>query len=118
MSQSPNDKQELVADLQAIPAQAGSIEVVLIDSGFYSESAVRAVEQTAQGQVVSTIVYAAIGRKSHHRSVAQRGRFGEERRAERAGSKVLLKRNLQEGIQVATAPQRARPLPVRLTDTE
>ena len=40
MSQSPNDKQELVADLQAIPAQAGSIEVVLIDSGFYSESAV------------------------------------------------------------------------------
>ena len=70
MSQSPNDKQELVADLQAIPPQAGSIEVVLIDSGFYSESAVRAVEQTAQGQVVSTTVYAAIGRKSHHRSVA------------------------------------------------
>jgi len=70
VSQSPNDKQELVADLQAIPPQAGSIEAVLIDSGFYSESAVRAVEQTAQGQAVGTTVYAAMERKSHHRSVA------------------------------------------------
>ena len=62
MSQSPNDKQELVSDLQAIPAAAGSVEAVLIDSGFYSESAVRAVEQTAE------------------EPSPQRGRFGKESR--------------------------------------
>ena len=81
MSQSPNDKQELVADVQAIPPQAGSIEAVLIDSGFYSESAVRTVEQTLW-----------FGHR-HHRLCGdgtqepspRRGRFGEERRAERAG---------------------------------
>jgi transposase len=77
MSQSPNDKQELVSDLQAIPAAAGSVEAVLIDSGFYSESAVRAVEQTAEGQSSGTTVYAAMERKSHHRSVADLERKAE-----------------------------------------
>ena len=70
VSQAPNDKQELVADLQTIPAEAGSVEAVLIDSGFYSEKAVRAVEQTADAQSRGTTVYAAMERKSHHRSVA------------------------------------------------
>jgi transposase len=77
VSQSPNDKQELVSDLQAIPAAAGSVEAVLIDSGFYSESAVRAVEQTAEGQSSGTTVYAAMERKSHHRSVADLERKAE-----------------------------------------
>jgi transposase len=77
MSQSPNDKQELVSDLQAIPAAAGSVEAVLIDSGFYSESAVRAVEQTAEGQSSGTTVYAAMERKSHHRNVADLERKAE-----------------------------------------
>ena len=63
--QAPNDKQELMADLQAIPAAVGSVAAVLIDSGFYSEQAVRAAEQTGD-----TTVYAALERKSHHRSVA------------------------------------------------
>jgi transposase len=65
VSQSPNDKQELLADLQAIPAAVGSAAAVLVDSGFYSEHAVRTVEQTG-----GTTVYAALDRKSHHRSVA------------------------------------------------
>ena len=77
VSQSPNDKQELVSDLQAIPAAAGSVEAVLIDSGFYSESAVRAVEQTAEGQSSGTTVYAAMERKSHHRNVADLERKAE-----------------------------------------
>ena len=77
VSQSPNDKQELVSDLQAIPAAAGSVEAVLIDGGFYSESAVRAVEQTAEGQSSGTTVYAAMERKSHHRSVADLERKAE-----------------------------------------
>ena len=70
VSQAPNDKQELVPTLQAIPPQVGFIEAVLVDSGFYSENAVRAVEQSVEGQARGTTVYAAMERKSHHRSVA------------------------------------------------
>jgi hypothetical protein len=70
VSQSPNDKQELIATLQAIPPKAGALETVLVDSGFYSQSAVQAVEQTATGQSSGVTVYAALERKSHHRSVA------------------------------------------------
>jgi transposase len=60
----PNDKQELVADVQAIPEAVGAVAAVLADSGFYSEAAVRTVEQGSQ-----TTVYAALERRSHHRSV-------------------------------------------------
>lgn len=70
VSQAANDKQELVANLQAIPPQVGAVESVLTDSGFYSEQAVRAVEQTGADQPSGTTVYAALERKSHHRSVA------------------------------------------------
>jgi transposase len=70
VSQSPNDKQELPASLQAIPSPAGSVAAVLVDRGFYSENAVRAVEQTRAGQPSGTVVYAAMEKKSHHRSVA------------------------------------------------
>jgi transposase len=70
VSSSPNDKQELIPTLQAIPPEAGVLEAVLIDSGFYSESAVAAVEQLAAGQLSGPTVYAAMERKSHHRSVA------------------------------------------------
>jgi transposase len=76
-SPAPNDKQELRADLQAIPSAAGNVEAVLIDSGFYSENAVRAVEQTTAGQPSGTTVYAAMERKSHHRSVADLERKAE-----------------------------------------
>jgi hypothetical protein len=67
---SPNDKEELVADVRAIPPQVGSVEAVLVDSGFYSERAVRAVEQAVGDSSSATTVYAAMERKSHHRSVA------------------------------------------------
>jgi transposase len=87
VSQSPNDKQELVADLQAIPSEVGSVESVLIDSGFYSENAVRVVEQTTAGQPSGTTVYAAMERKSHHRSVADLERK-EEPNPPAAGASV------------------------------
>lgn len=70
VSQSPNDKQELVRTMKRLAPDVGAIEAVLIDSGFYSQSAVRAVEQNEEGQPTGTTVYAAMGRKSHHRSVA------------------------------------------------
>jgi hypothetical protein len=69
MSQAPNDKQELVPTVAAVVAPVESIAAVLTDSGFYSEAAVRAVEQTSAGQATGTTVYAAVEKKGHHRTV-------------------------------------------------
>ena len=66
VSQAPNDKQELVPTLRAIPAVAGTVAAALVDSGFFSEKAVQQVEQGEAG----TTVYAAVEKTGHHRSVA------------------------------------------------
>jgi transposase len=70
VSQAPNDKQQLQPTLASIPAEMGRPTAVLVDSGFYSEGAVRAVEVAAEGTPTGTTVYAAQGRQGHHRSVA------------------------------------------------
>ena len=70
VSPSPNDKQELVPTLGAIPAAAGSVATALADSGFFSEQAVRAVEAAGPGTPTGTRVYAAVEKTGHHRSVA------------------------------------------------
>jgi hypothetical protein len=70
VSPSPNDKQELVPTLASVPAEAGGIEAVLVDSGFYSAAAVQQIEQTASGQATGTTVYAAVDKTGHHRSVS------------------------------------------------
>ncbi len=70
VSQAPNDKQELGPTLGAIPAAAGGIAEALVDSGFFSEQAVRQMEQDVDGAATGTVVYAAVGKTGHHRSVA------------------------------------------------
>ena len=70
VSQAPNDKQELVPTLEAIPAEAGAVAAALVDSGFFSEKAVRQMEHEASGAATGTIVYAAVEKTGHHRSVA------------------------------------------------
>jgi len=70
VSQAPNDKQQLPPTLASIPAELGRPTSVLVDSGFYSEAAVRAVEVAAEGTTTGTTVYAAQARAHHHRSVA------------------------------------------------
>lgn len=70
VSQSPNDKQELVPTLASVPAEAGDLAVVLVDSGFFSEAAVQQIEQTAGGKATGTTVYAAVEKRGHHRSVS------------------------------------------------
>ena len=71
VSDAPNDKQELVATVAAIsPVVAPEVKAVLADSGFYSEAAVRAVEQKPDGTNTGRKVYAAVEKHSHHRSVA------------------------------------------------
>jgi transposase len=70
VSQAPNDKQELVPTVAAVAAPVESVAAVLADSGFYSEAAVRAVEQTPESQPTGTTVYAALEKKEHHRTVS------------------------------------------------
>jgi len=66
VSDAPNDKEQLPLTVAAIPtAVVESIGAVLVDSGFYSEEAVKAVETNGQ-----TVVYAAVEKTGHHRSVA------------------------------------------------
>lgn len=64
VSQATNDKQELEPTLAAVVEQTGPVAVALVDSGFFSEKAVERVEGNG------TVVYAAVERTAHHRSVA------------------------------------------------
>ena len=71
VSPAANDKQELVATVVAIsPVVAAEVQAVLVDSGFYSEAAVRAIEQKADGTPSGLTVYAAVAKHSHHKTVA------------------------------------------------
>jgi len=70
VSQAPNDKEQLIATLAVVePEVKAEVKAVLVDSGFYSEAAVRAVEQKPDGTPSGVTVYAAVERISHHRSV-------------------------------------------------
>jgi transposase len=70
VSDAPNDKQELVASVAAIrPVVAAEVRAVLVDSGFYSEAAVAAVEQRPDGTASGVRVYAAVEKTSHHKTV-------------------------------------------------
>ena len=71
VSDAPNDKQELVATVAAISAVvAPEVQAVLADSGFYSEAAVRAVEQKPYGTASGLTMYAAVEKHCHHKTVA------------------------------------------------
>lgn len=70
VSPSPNDKRELVPTLAVIPAEAGSVAAALVDSGFFSEKAVQQIERAQEGAPTGTLVYAAVEKTGHHRSVA------------------------------------------------
>lgn len=70
VSQAPNDKQELGPTLAAIPTEAGPVAAALVDSGFFSEQAVQQLEQTEAGTPTGTVIYAAVEKTGHHRSVA------------------------------------------------
>src|ERR1039458_5430218 len=71
VSDAPNDKQELVATVQAIsPVVAGDVRAVLVDSGFYSAAAVQAVEQKGDGTPSGLTVCAAVAKQTHHQTLA------------------------------------------------
>ena len=70
VSVAPNDKQELEPTLNSIPPEAGDVSAVLVDSGYFSERAVRQVEENPEGGSTGTKVYAAEEKTGHHRNVA------------------------------------------------
>lgn len=70
VSQAPNDKQELAADVAAVQ-QHLSVATVLIDSGFASEAAIRQIEHDKHGRPTGLTVLAAWQRHKHGRTVAQ-----------------------------------------------
>jgi transposase len=70
VTDAPNDKEQLEPTLGAVSPVVQSLGAVLIDSGFYSEAAVAAAEQSHDGRPAPKI-YAATGRQPHGRSVAQ-----------------------------------------------
>ena len=71
VSVAPNDKQELAPTVAVIsPVVLEAVQAVLVDSGFYSEAAVQAVEQKPDGAGTGVTVYAAVEKHSHHQTVA------------------------------------------------
>jgi hypothetical protein len=63
-------QEELVPTLGGVSPVVKNVGAVLIDSGFYSEAAVAAAEQSRDGRPAPKI-YAATGRQPHGRTVAQ-----------------------------------------------
>ncbi len=66
----PNDKEQLVPPVAAIPATVTGVAAVRVDNGCFSEAAVPAVETTATGEPSGTVVYAAVEKSGHHHSVS------------------------------------------------
>jgi transposase len=74
VTEAPNDKQQLEPTLAALSPVIESVETVLVDSGYYSESAVRNIEESSPQQqeaLSNTTVLAATKRQRHGRSVAE-----------------------------------------------
>ena len=71
VSRAPNDKEHLPPTFQEIAPTIQWVSEVLIDSGFVSETAVDAIEQTPAGQSTGVRVLAAVGRIRHGRTVAE-----------------------------------------------
>ena len=77
VSDAPNDKQQLVPSLRAVEAAAGAVSEVLIDSGFLSKAAVRAVETSEVGMASGVRVLAAMGRERHGRGIKDLEKRGD-----------------------------------------
>jgi transposase len=71
VTNAPTDKEQLLPSFKAVAPQAGPVSEVLIDSGFFSEPAIRQIEQGEQPEPTGIKVLAALHREGHGRSVAQ-----------------------------------------------
>jgi hypothetical protein len=71
VTNAPTDKQQLLPTLAAVAGPAGPVAHVLVDSGFFSEAAIRSVEESRPDAAVRTQVLCALHRQGLGRSVAQ-----------------------------------------------
>lgn len=71
VTRATNDKEQLPPTFAALAPVIQSVATVLVDSGFVSEAAIRAVEEDATGQPTGVRVLAAVARQPHGRTVAQ-----------------------------------------------
>jgi transposase len=70
VSVAANDKKELPPTVAAIsPVVAPQVKTILVDSGFYSDAAVQAVEQNPDGTSTGVTVFAAVEKTDHHKTV-------------------------------------------------
>lgn len=71
LSDAPNDKEQLVPGLACIETKVKEVETVLVDSGYYSEAAVRQAEKPKEEGPSPLTVYAAMERQAHHRTIEE-----------------------------------------------
>lgn len=91
-----NDKQQLVGAVETIQENGMVIGAILVDSGYYSEAAVRQVEASPEGQPTGATVYAAVEKTSHHRSVEDLEKKEEPAPpGPEAGTKEIMRHRLQ-----------------------
>jgi transposase len=96
LSEQANDKQQLAGAVESAQANGAEIGAILVDSGYYSEAAVRQVETDPEGQPTGTTVYAAVEKTGHHRSVEDLEKKEEPLPpGEEAGTKEIMRHRLQ-----------------------
>ena len=67
LSAAPNDKEQLVETWAAVPPEIKpEVNAILADNGFYSEAAVKALEEPLDQTAHAVTVYAAVERNAHH----------------------------------------------------
>ena len=91
----PNDKEQLVPGVRSVEPTIRQVEAVLVDNGFYSEEAVAQIERPREDGCPAPVVYAAMKRQSHHRTLEElAGRPEPEPLAEGAGIKERMEHRL------------------------
>jgi transposase len=87
-----NDKGELVPIVGSIDGEVYTAETVSADTGFFSEAAVKEVEQRDEkGEAKGPIVYCAVEKQSHHRTVKDLEKHEEP---PEAGAKATVKEEM------------------------
>lgn len=95
VTDAPNDKEQLVPGVASVEPGVRQVAAVLVDSGFYSEAAVTQVEAPCAEGAAAPVVYAALARESHHRTLEELARPPEpEPLPEGAGMKEKMEHRL------------------------
>jgi len=92
LSNHPNDKQEALPTLQAIPPEVGKVQAAAMDNGYFSAANIQACEQ------MQVDPYIATGREPHHKNWRTFFQEQSEPPDEHASPKVKMAYKLQTEI--------------------